>query len=221
MWFTGQFQLPDVLWNWDQMYGSLFGKQSISLTSTDLETNLKSKYSSKHPTIQLWFHENGFYFGMTEDTGEHRKSVRLSNLPTYWLHIFPSILAFNEPTYNFSLLNRTRFTVHILFYFSLSGEKPFTCKHCKKSFSQSSHCKQHKERHARASLLFSPNSTYFAHLAYHMTCFDQSRRSENFQQSGLCKSFLIYIFFLAIFQSWRLLVTPYKIYYAFKANMLF
>lgn len=119
MWFTGQFQLPDVLWNWDQMYGSLFGKQSISLTSTDLETNLKSKYSSKHPTIQLWFHENGFYFGMTEDTGEHRKSVRLSNLPTYWLHIFPSILAFNEPTYNFSLLNRTRFTVHILFYFSL------------------------------------------------------------------------------------------------------
>lgn len=54
---------------------------------------------------------------MTEDTGEHRKSVRLSNLPTYWLHIFPSILAFNEPTYKFSLLNRSCFTGRILFYF--------------------------------------------------------------------------------------------------------
>lgn len=54
---------------------------------------------------------------MTEDTGEHRKSVRLSNLTNYWLHFFPSILAFNEPTYKFSLLNRSCFTGRILFYF--------------------------------------------------------------------------------------------------------
>ena len=34
-----------------------------------------------------------------------------------------------------------------------TGEKPYTCKHYKKSFNQFSNCKIHEERHARASSL--------------------------------------------------------------------
>ena len=34
-----------------------------------------------------------------------------------------------------------------------SGEKPYACKHCKKCFSQLSYCRQHEERRARASSL--------------------------------------------------------------------
>jgi len=59
--------------------------------------------SSSHST------KMGFYFGMTEDIGEHRKSVRPDNLLNYWLLAFPSILAFNELTNNFPWLNQSYF----------------------------------------------------------------------------------------------------------------
>ena len=56
---------------------------------------------------------------MTEDIGEHRKSVRLSNLPNYWsLVFFFSILAFSELTCNFPLLNQNYFIFIYLFIFS-------------------------------------------------------------------------------------------------------